>query len=92
MINLRPHHLLCTQGYSGKGYSDGFVILTVKNKFLKGAELDCLEAGNVPFCFTADGLYAMDGTLLDMANKPMMQVKIPFEREIKKGSMLRMKV
>lgn len=25
MINLRPHHLLCTQGYSGKGYSDGFV-------------------------------------------------------------------
>ena len=26
MINLRPHHLLCTQGYSGKGYSDGFVL------------------------------------------------------------------
>ncbi len=24
-IRLRPHHLLCTQGYSGKGYSDGFV-------------------------------------------------------------------
>ena len=24
-IKLRPHHLLCTQGYSGKGYSDGFV-------------------------------------------------------------------
>ena len=26
MIKLRPHHLLCTQGYSGKGYSDGFVL------------------------------------------------------------------
>ena len=25
MIKLRPHHLLCTQGYSGKGYSDDFV-------------------------------------------------------------------
>lgn len=24
-IKLRPHHLLCTQGYSGKGYSDTFV-------------------------------------------------------------------
>ncbi len=24
-IRLRPHHLLCTQGYSGKGYSVGFV-------------------------------------------------------------------
>ena len=25
MITLRPHHLLCTQGYSGKGYDDSFV-------------------------------------------------------------------
>ena len=25
MIKLRPHHLLCTQGYSGKGYSREFV-------------------------------------------------------------------
>ena len=25
MIRLRPHHLLCTQGYSGKGYSAEFV-------------------------------------------------------------------
>ena len=25
MIRLRPHHLLCTQGYSGKGYNESFV-------------------------------------------------------------------
>jgi len=25
MIRLRPHHLLCTQAYSGKGYNAGFV-------------------------------------------------------------------
>lgn len=25
MIKLRPHHLLCTQGYSGKGYDNDFV-------------------------------------------------------------------
>ncbi|MDY5846923.1 MAG: DUF1284 domain-containing protein [Bariatricus sp.] len=24
-MELRPHHLLCTQAYSGKGYSDEFV-------------------------------------------------------------------
>lgn len=24
-MRLRPHHLLCTQGYSGKGYSEEFV-------------------------------------------------------------------
>lgn len=25
-MRLRPHHLLCTQGYSGKGYSEEFVL------------------------------------------------------------------
>lgn len=25
-MRLRPHHLLCTQGYSGKGYSSDFVL------------------------------------------------------------------
>ncbi len=24
-MKLRPHHLLCTQGYSGKGYSEEFI-------------------------------------------------------------------
>ena len=24
-MKLRPHHLLCTQGYSGKGYNNDFV-------------------------------------------------------------------
>ncbi|MCL2753945.1 MAG: DUF1284 domain-containing protein [Defluviitaleaceae bacterium] len=24
-MKLRPHHLLCTQGYEGKGYNSGFV-------------------------------------------------------------------
>lgn len=38
MIKLRPHHLLCTQGYSGKGYSREFVenmteiVKSIKNK------------------------------------------------------------
>lgn len=24
-MKLRPHHLMCTQGYSGKGYNDDFI-------------------------------------------------------------------
>lgn len=36
-IRLRPHHLLCTQGYSGKGYSDSFVAnMTAVTVYLRG--------------------------------------------------------
>lgn len=35
-MRLRPHHLLCTQGYSGKGYSSDFVLnMTVITNHLR---------------------------------------------------------
>lgn len=38
-MRLRPHHLLCTQGYSGKGYSDDFVQnMTAVTDRLRGEE------------------------------------------------------
>lgn len=38
-MKLRPHHLLCTQGYSGKGYSNAFVAnMTVITSRLRGEE------------------------------------------------------
>lgn len=73
------------------GYQDGCVIATLKNKFLRGTELDCLEAGSKPFTVPTDRLYDQNDNLIDSAPSPMMQIKIPFGREIKKGSMLRMK-
>ena len=74
------------------GYEDGCVTAILKNKFLKGTALDCLEAGSVPFAVETDNLFDGNGMSIDTANRPMMTVKIPFEREIKTGSMLRMKV
>ena len=74
------------------GYEDGCVTAILKNKFLKGTALDCLEAGSVPFTVETDNLFDENGMSIDTANRPMMTVKIPFEREIKTGSMLRMKV
>jgi putative protease len=74
------------------GYEDGFVLATLKNKFLRGQRLDCLEAGSVPFAVPTDILLDGKGEAIDMANRPMMRIKIPFDREIKVGSMLRMKV
>jgi len=38
-MRLRPHHLLCTQGYSGRGYSSSFVEnMTVITTILRGTE------------------------------------------------------
>ena len=36
-MKLRPHHLLCTQGYSGKGYNDEFIQnMTYATNYLRG--------------------------------------------------------
>jgi hypothetical protein len=38
-LKLRPHHLLCTQGYSGKGYSNDFVSnMTIVTNYLRNNE------------------------------------------------------
>lgn len=74
-----------------EGYEDGMVVATLKNKFLKGQELDCLEAGSVPFIIKADELYNQKEEAIDSAPHPMMTIKIPYERPIKQGSLLRMK-
>ena len=38
-MKLRPHHLLCTQGYSGKGYNSDFVQnMTAVTSYLRNEE------------------------------------------------------
>lgn len=74
-----------------EGYEDGKIIATLKNKFLLGQEFDCLEAGSIPFAVKCHELYNEKDEPIDSAPSPMMIVKIPFERPIKKGSLLRIK-
>lgn len=78
-------------GAAVEDYVDGKVIATVKNKFFKGQVFDCLEAGSTPFIVNADKLFDESGTPIIVAPHPMMTVQIPFDREIKKGSLLRIK-
>lgn len=73
------------------GYEDGMVLLELKNKFLKGQELDCLEPRSMPFTFTASEMYDGEDNPIDSAPHPTMTVKLPFPRPIKVGSLLRMK-
>lgn len=74
------------------GYEDGFITATLKNKFLRGQELDCLEPGSIPFTVSTDNLFDESGVPIESAPHPMMKIRIPFGREVRQGSMLRMKV
>jgi len=74
------------------GYEDGYVTAVLKNKFLSGTVLNCLEAGSIPFEVKTDELFDEKGEKIDSAPHPMQIIKIPFDRPIKIGSMLRMKV
>lgn len=74
-----------------KGYENGMITAELKNKFLKGQELDCLQPKTQPFVFKADELYDGDGNAIDSAPHPMMTVKIPCDRPVAVGSLLRMK-
>lgn len=73
------------------GYEDGKVIAVMKNKFYVGQEFDCLAVKQAPFILKAEKLYDGEDNAIDNAPHPMMTVKIPFERPIPAGSLLRMK-
>lgn len=74
-----------------EGYENGCLITRLKNKFLSGQELDCLEPKCKPFVIKADQMFDEDNNPIDSAPHPMMIVKIPYDREVKKGALLRMK-
>ena len=73
------------------GYENGFITAVLKNKFLRGQELDCLEPKSAPFFITANELSDDAGNPLESAVHPMMTIKIPYHRPVKTGSLLRMK-
>ena len=67
------------------------IVATLKNKFLKGQEFDCLEPKSSPFKVVANELFDEKLSPIDSAPHPMMTIKIPFERPVRKGALLRMK-
>lgn len=71
------------------GWEDGYLLATQRNRFFPGNELDVLEPGGKPFTFTPEILFNDEGEPLESANHPMMRVKIPFERPLAEGTLLR---
>ena len=74
-----------------ESYEEGEIIATLKNKFFKGQVFDCLEPGSKPFPVSADVVYDEKHKEIECANSPMMTIRIPFPREVKQGSLLRIK-
>lgn len=62
-MRLRPHHLLCTQSYSGKGYDAAFV----ENMNLLVARLRTEEPVSVEITFSADDLCSSCPNMSDKA-------------------------
>jgi len=73
------------------GYEDGCITAILKNKFLKGQELDCLEPKAPPIAVMANELFDSKGNAIESAPHPMETIKIPFPRPVKTGALLRMK-
>ncbi len=74
-----------------EGYEDGCIIASLKNKFFAGTMLDCLEPKKEPFYVDTTVLFDESGEQIDVANKPTMIIKIPYEKPVAAGSLLRMK-
>ena len=73
-------------------YKDGYIIATIKNKFLCGTVLYCLQPFSKPIEINTDLMFYIENNKIDMANKPMTQIKIPFDTPVNKSAFLRMKV
>ena len=74
-----------------EGYKDGKIIARLKNKFSAGQELDCLQPKSPPVIVKADIMFDEKDNPIDVAPHPMSIIKIPYEKPIKVGSLLRMK-
>lgn len=74
-----------------RDYKDGFIYAEMKNKFLLGTELDCLEPKKMPFTFTVTEMYDSSDNPIEASIHPTEIIKIPYSKPVEKGSLLRMK-
>ena len=68
---------------------DGEAVLTQRNKFFAGDELELLVPGEKPVSFTADKLFAEDGSLIDSTPRAKMVFKALLPNEAPPMSIIR---
>jgi putative protease len=70
-------------------YKDGFLYITQRNKFSKGEQIEILQPKQKPFKIIIDEIFDLNDNIMQTAPHPMMQIKLPFERELENGTILR---
>ncbi len=71
------------------GYEDGKLLLSQRNRFFRGDELQALIPGGMPLSLCADDLRDGDGNPIDAAPHPTMALQLPFGQPLPIGSYLR---
>lgn len=71
------------------GWADGVLTVSQRNRFVLGDTLEVLEAGKAPFSLVVTELTNAEGEAVEAAPHPTMLCRIPCERPVAAGSLLR---
>ncbi len=71
------------------GWENGTLYCSQRNRFFEGDEVEILERGREPFTVTALGLINEQGEKIDSTNRAMMNFSFRCERQVEKGSIIR---
>ena len=74
------------------GYEDGHLLLSQRNRFFKGDQLEALIPYEKPLPIAAEQLMDGDGAPIDAAPHPTMALRLPFDRPLPVGSYLRKRI
>lgn len=72
-----------------EGYEDGFLMITQKNRFFCGAEVEFLCPDRPFVSYKIEYMENSQGLPLEVANRPQQIVKVKFPYELPKGSLMR---
>lgn len=73
-----------------KGWKDGILTVSQRNKFYSGDVIEVMQKGKPPFSIKADEIFNKDFEPIENAPHPMMDVLIKCPEKIEEGSILRM--
>ena len=72
-----------------KEWRDGILYLSQRNRFFSGDAIEILEPDGKPFSFTIPSMTNEQGEEISAAPHATMEVRIPLDRPVSPGALLR---